>query len=63
MCYLTLYDVTIASEWTAPPEVVHVLLCCVFLAVLGLLPNDLGLILTLSLNSERTIDISDTYTH
>ena len=52
-----------ASVWTIPLEVAHVLLCCVFLAVLGLLPIDLELTLTLSINIERTIDTSDTYTH
>ena len=46
MCYLTLYDVTSASEWTAPPEAVHVLLCCVFLAELGLIPFNLELTFT-----------------
>lgn len=63
MCYLPLCVMTATFVWTTPPEVVHVLLCCVFLAVLGLLPTDLGLTLTLSPDSERTIDTSDTYTH
>ena len=63
MCYLTFYVVTATSVWTIPLEAVHVLLCFVFLVVLGLLPNDLELTLTLSLDSERRIDTSDTYTH
>ena len=40
-CYLTLYDVNARSEWTAPPEVVYALLCCVLLAELGLIPFNL----------------------
>ena len=45
-CYLTLYDVTTASEWTALTEVVDVLLCCMFLAELGLIPFNLELTFT-----------------
>jgi len=41
-CYLTLCVVTFASVCTTPPEYVHVLLCCVFLAELGIHPNQLG---------------------
>jgi len=53
--YRTLYDVTAASEWTAPLKVVHVLLCCVFLAMLGLIPFNLELTFTSSpLRSVRT---------
>lgn len=63
MCYLPLCVVTTASMWIVPLEVVHFLLCCVFLAELELLPTDLGLTPTLSLYSERTIDTSDTHTH
>ena len=49
--------------WIVPPEAMHILLCFVFLAELGLLPTDLGITPTLSLYSERTINISDTYNH
>ena len=63
MCYLPLCVVTVASMWTVSLEIVHVLLCCVFLAELGLPPTDLGLTPTLSLYGERTIDTSDTYNH
>ena len=55
MCYLTLYDVTPTSEWTAPPKSVHVPLCHVFLAKLGLIPFSLELTFTFfSLRSVRT---------
>ena len=63
MCYLPLCVVIVTLVWTAPLEVMHVLLCCVFLVELGLLPTDLGLTSTLSLYGERTIDTSDTYNH
>ena len=46
-CYLTLYVGTAASVSTTLPEVVHVLLCCVFLTELGLIPFNLELTLTL----------------
>lgn len=45
-CYLTLYDETVASEWTTSSESVHVLLCCVFLAKLGLIHFNLELTFT-----------------
>ena len=63
MCYLPLCVVTTTSMWTIALEAVHVLLCCLFLAELGLLPTDLGLTPTLSLYSEITIDTRDTYNH
>ena len=63
MYYLSLCVVISTSLWIVPLNVVHVLLCCVFLAELELLPTDLGLTPTLSLYDERTIDTKDTYTH
>ena len=45
-CYLTLYVVTAAFEWTVLPEAVYVLLCYVFLAKLGLIPFNLELTFT-----------------
>lgn len=53
----------VASVWTVPSVAMHVLLCYVFLAELGLLPTDLGLTPTHSLYGERTIDTRDTYNH
>jgi len=54
-CYRTLYDVTTASKWTAQSKVVHVLLCCVFLAMFELIPFNLELTFTsFPLQSVRT---------
>jgi len=45
--YRTLYVVIVACKWTTPPEAVHVLSCCVFLAELELIPFNLELTFTL----------------
>jgi len=42
-----LYVVNAASDWIALLEAVHVLLCCVFLAELGLIPFNSELTFTL----------------
>jgi len=63
MCYLPLCVVTATSMWIVSLEVVYILLCCAFLEELGLLPTDLELTPTLSLYSEITINIRDTYNH
>ena len=49
MLSVHLVFVTAASMWNTLLEVVHVLLCCVSLAELGLFPFNLRLIFTLSL--------------
>ena len=67
MCYLTLYDVTVASKWTAPPEDVHVLLCCVFLSKLELIPFNLELTFTsfplLSVRNSHTPSLTHCISH